>query len=134
MKDYMKNRRLQRRNLLMEMSGNECLICKSKTSLEFDHRDRKTKKFILSGPHLDKKWETILEEHKKCDLLCSSCHKTKTKNCADHNGGHNKNTSPYVCGTVRTYSERKCRCDLCREAKRLSRKKLIGYTDVIAGS
>jgi hypothetical protein len=41
--------------------------------MEFHHRDKKDKGFRLSSGH-HKKWEEVIKEISKCDLLCSNCH------------------------------------------------------------
>lgn len=67
-----------RKLALIEMSGGGCKECdykKNIAALQFHHRDSNEKKFPLDARHLsNKKWELILEEHKKCDLLCGNCH------------------------------------------------------------
>lgn len=126
MKQYMALRRESRRAKLLELSGSVCQICDSTEELQFDHIDRTTKKFTLSGAGLDKKWETILDELSKCQLLCSECHKKKTVESVDHVGGHNKlDESEYQHGTMRMYDYKKCRCDSCRLAKKQYRNKEI---------
>lgn len=131
MKTYMKERRLKRRNDLIQKAGGKCLNCSSTVDLEFDHVDPKDKSFVLSGHNLDKPMKTIIEEYNKCNLLCRKCHVEKTKRNKEHGGGHNKNTSPMKCGTVRKYTEEKCRCDKCKKAKILYRKKQIRYSEEI---
>lgn len=129
---YVNNRRKTRRQALLDLSNNECLKCGSTANLQFDHRDRTQKSFTLSGHPLDKSWETILEEHAKCDLLCAPCHLEKSKLAGDLSQEPvNKNNTPYVHGSPRTYSETGCRCDPCKQSKRLYRAKEIIYTDVI---
>lgn len=61
--------------------GGKCMRCgfDHPAALQFHHRDPSTKEFNLShGASLGKPkkfpWPTILEEIKKCDLLCSNCH------------------------------------------------------------
>lgn len=131
---YMKQRRLARRQILIEMSGGSCVKCSSKESLEFNHIDRNTKQFSLSGAALDKSWEQIIKEWEKTELLCSGCHLEhtrslyKTKQILPWNSN---NHMPYLHGTVRTYQETKCKCEECKRAKRLYRNKKIGYTDVV---
>lgn len=77
MKIYMQKRRWERREKLLDLSERICKNCGSIENLEFDHRDRTTKKFTLSGCALDKSWDEILLEHEKCDLLCNECHKIR---------------------------------------------------------
>lgn len=71
-------RALQRKVQLIEMSGGGCSLCgykKNRQALSFHHLDRSTKKFGLSLNNLwSKSWEEIVEEWKKCDLVCLNCH------------------------------------------------------------
>jgi hypothetical protein len=124
MKQYMAKRRIARRNQLIELLGSICRLCDSTNRLQFDHIDRSIKKFTLSGAGLDKKWQTVLDELAKCQLLCSECHKNKTIDYKDHGGGQNKLAeSEFLHGTMRMYDYKKCRCELCRLAKKKYRNK-----------
>lgn len=140
MRQYMAERRVKRRNQLIELSGGKCQQCGALENLEFDHRDRAEKKFTLSGAPLDRAWTTILEEHAKCDLLCKTCHLQHTaKQWADGElQAHNKGISrsgevlpPYVHGTMRRYQEKECRCEHCRAAKKAYRAKRITYHEIL---
>lgn len=44
--------------------------------MDFDHLGNK---FKTIGQLRSHKWETILEEIKKCDLICANCHRIRTK-------------------------------------------------------
>ena len=69
-----RNRKLQ----LIEIMGQQCIRCgydKNYAALELHHKNPKKKKFQLDLRSLsNRKWEYILEEAKKCELLCSNCH------------------------------------------------------------
>lgn len=71
-------RGLERKAKLIDMAGGGCIRCgynKSNRALSFHHRDRTTKEFGISLNNLwSKKWEVLLEEFAKCDLLCMNCH------------------------------------------------------------
>lgn len=58
------------------MLGGSCKNCgysKCLAALHVHHKDPSTKKFSISGSYrLGKK--RLLEEVKKCELLCSNCH------------------------------------------------------------
>lgn len=129
MAEYMAERRKNRRSALLSLHGDKCKECGSTESLEFNHRDRESKLFILSGCHLDKSWQKILAESEKCDLLCASCHKDYTAQqwAKGELTVHNKNEAPYAHGTPRMYQEQKCRCDDCKKAKRRYRAKELDY-------
>lgn len=125
---YMQNRRLQRRTMLLELSGNKCSACNSGENLEFNHIDRATKLFVLSGKGLDKKLDDILLEHQKCELLCSECHLDKTRHqyaTKQIKVWNDRKDEPYLHGTARNYHEKACRCDDCKYAKKLYREKQI---------
>lgn len=103
---YMKNRRKQRREKLISILGDKCVNCESLDNLQLDHKDRSNKSFGLSGYSLDKPWEFLLEELKKCQLLCKDCHSKKTLR---ELGG------PVQHGSFNMYTRHKCRCDSCRK-------------------
>lgn len=134
---YMANRRKFRRAKLFEMSGNICARCQTIENLEFNHKDRTTKLFNLSGKALDTSWNIIIKEWEKCELLCKTCHLNYTKQ--QYNNQEiipwNKDiTKPYPeHGSPRMYSEFQCRCSLCKEAKKLYRAKIITYNQNIPG-
>ncbi len=57
--------------------GGKCIRCgysKSIWALEFHHRNRDEKNRKISRLLLNK-WEIILEEIEKCDLVCANCHR-----------------------------------------------------------
>lgn len=129
---YMRERRKSRRNSLIDIRGGKCEVCGSKENLEFDHRERTTKIFNLSGCHLDKSWDKIIQELEKCDLLCSDCHREHTneqyKNCEII--PHNKDKGLLAThGTPIKYSRDGCRCELCKIAKKMYRNKEISYLE-----
>ncbi len=88
-KDVIKQRSAVRRSMskwriaikpkLVKMLGGKCSLCgydKYIGALEFHHLNRSEKKFKLSEVMRNQKsWPLILEEVKKCVLLCSNCHK-----------------------------------------------------------
>ncbi len=121
MRVYMAERRLGRRQKLLDMSGNRCVRCGSTECLEFNHLDRETKLFRLSGKDLDRSWEIILEEWAKCELLCSSCHKKYTSNQmgVPHGGG--------------VQGKRGCSCAPCK-ARRAQYMKEYGHPNRVRTS
>ena len=69
--------RRKKKTELVEMFGGKCAICGYKKyvgALDFHHLNRKTKSFSLSVKGLCYSWETIVQEAKKCALLCKNCH------------------------------------------------------------
>lgn len=71
-------RSYKRKLKLVEMSGGKCEICgynKNLSVLQFHHINPVDKIFKLDARQLSNtKWETILNEHAKCQLLCANCH------------------------------------------------------------
>jgi hypothetical protein len=130
MAEYMANRREERRTKLVKLAGSQCSKCGSLEDLEFNHLDRTQKSFSLSGAGLDGTWQSILNELNKCELLCHSCHLDYTAQQYKNKEitAHNKNNDPYIHGTMRMYQEAKCKCKLCREAKRRYRNKETNYS------
>jgi predicted nucleic acid-binding Zn ribbon protein len=72
-----KRRWRERKFQAIKLSGGKCIrcgYCKCLNALEFHHRDKSTKEMDWSRLRMVK-WKTIIEEIKKCDLLCSNCHR-----------------------------------------------------------
>jgi hypothetical protein len=119
---YMAERRKNRRNQLIEMSGGKCVKCGSTDDLNFDHKDPKERNFRLTGDALDKAWGKVLEEWGKCQLLCRSCHLTKTReNKENNNPPPNKGISKWgeilpEHGCEAAYMHG-CRCEECSKAR-----------------
>jgi len=71
-------RSLKRKTELIRLMGGGCATCgydRNLSALHFHHVDANLKKFKLDMRVLsNKKWNLILEEAKKCVLLCSNCH------------------------------------------------------------
>jgi hypothetical protein len=71
------NSRRNKKEKLVKMFGNKCAICgynKYSGALDFHHLNPKTKSFALSVKGLCYSWDTIINEAKKCVLLCKNCH------------------------------------------------------------
>jgi 5-methylcytosine-specific restriction endonuclease McrA len=96
-----RNRVAQRRLQGVQLLGGECKTCGSKDNLEFDHIDPKTK---VSHRIWSWSWDRIEVELAKCQLLCHTCHKDKTK----------ASYEPIKHGTTTMYGKMKCRCDPCK--------------------
>jgi hypothetical protein len=67
-----------RKQYLIEQRGGGCQACgynKCSRCLSFHHRDPSTKSFMLDVRNIgNKKWDVVLDEFAKCDLLCMNCH------------------------------------------------------------
>lgn len=72
------NRR--RKSKLIELAGGKCKLCnepydgKNACMFHFHHRNPKEKTFLLGLSRMGKAWKTILNEFKKCDVVCANCH------------------------------------------------------------
>ena len=108
-----------KRRELIKLHGGKCTHCGTIDRLAFDHVNPKTKKDTIG-----KLWaygsKTLNAELLKCQLLCRRCHIKKSVKNKETGGGCNKITE-YTHGHWKMYSDG-CRCDVCSEWKRQSRK------------
>ena len=111
---YLKERSAERRNALIWLAGGRCKHCGAEEDLQFDHIDKRSKEFNLSGNCLNKAWNKVYTEFLKCQLLCSPCHAKKT----NIERGH---ASTWKHGTLTGY--RYCKCQRCKTAKSKYNKK-----------
>lgn len=101
---YDDERYVDRKKVLVAAMGGVCATCESDEELEFDHVDPATKSFSIM-----KRWNSplteLLEELKKCQLLCKVCHLAKTSSAksVEHGGG--------ISG------RRNCKCAPCKAKK-----------------
>lgn len=70
--------RHQTRKMLLESAGGKCVLCgynKSISALDFHHKEPEQKLFgIAVGLKSGYSYKRLLEETKKCVLVCSNCH------------------------------------------------------------
>jgi hypothetical protein len=65
---------------LIKYKGSKCIKCgvsyngKNGAMFQFHHREPKDKLFQLGNQITNHKWEIVLKEADKCDLLCANCH------------------------------------------------------------
>lgn len=75
---YLKTYRQRRKQLLVQAFGGKCQKCgysKTYNALDFHHIDKSEKKYTISNLLRNpKNLSTIIEEIKKCVLLCKNCH------------------------------------------------------------
>jgi predicted HNH restriction endonuclease len=60
------------------LSGGKCERCLKRFPIwmyDFHHTDPTNKLFSLSSNNLLKGWKAVLEEWKKCILVCPNCHR-----------------------------------------------------------
>lgn len=64
---------------IVEAMGEKCQLCsydRCNASFDFHHLDRTTKKFSFGGMRANPvSWKRIVEELKKCIMLCANCHR-----------------------------------------------------------
>lgn len=129
MAQYMQERRESRRKAMRERLGGKCVACGSEIDLEFDHRDPDTKTIEISSPKLlDGPMDILIAEVDKCQLLCTPCHRIKTKENGDPNGGGHNRIDDYGHGTGHMYYKQRCKCDTCCEWRRRYRAKEVTYS------
>lgn len=107
-KEYNQKRYYRVKKQMHDFLGGKCSICGSTKSLQIDHKDPDEKEFDVSKCWAYA-WETVIEELKKCQLLCQSCHNLKTLD------DYNLVNAQQIHGTLSSY--RYCKCEQCRKAK-----------------
>jgi len=110
MRQYMLDRYHTQREKLLKLLDNKCTKCGSTENLEFDHIDPSTKSFTIGKLNTMAFYKAV-EEVKKCQLLCQSCHNSKTIN----EKGFQEVKGKDVHGTLS--SCRYCKCDICKTFK-----------------
>lgn len=79
-------RRKDLKSKAIDYKGGSCLDCgykRCKAALVFHHRDPSEKSFPPANMYRYK-WEVIIQELDKCDLLCQNCH--AERHCSIDNG------------------------------------------------
>lgn len=103
-----KNRELRRAKYIA-MLGGQCKGCGSTENLQFDHINKHDKKLDIAHS-IDANEEVLLDEIKKCQLLCPDCHLKKTKENWDWGVPKPEH------GTIWMYKKYRCRCEACKKA------------------
>jgi len=76
-----KRNREQNRSLIREyLRAHPCVDCGETdiVTLQFDHRDRLTKRTEVALLVVRKSWSIVLAEIAKCDVRCANCHRRRT--------------------------------------------------------
>jgi hypothetical protein len=77
-----RQRRHDRYAEIQALKSKPCMDCGKSFPyyvMDFDHRDRSTKSRDVSALVKNMvRWETVLEEIEKCDLVCACCHRKRT--------------------------------------------------------
>lgn len=108
-----------RRQRAIEYLGSICVRCGSNERLEFDHINGKDKSYPIAK-NLNRRWEVLILELNKCQLLCRPCHLAKSKENDETGGGQNK-LEEFPHGTHTGYTMG-CREECCRAARREYRR------------
>lgn len=98
----------ENRLVVYSLLGNKCAKCGTTERLEIDHIKRESKKYEVSQMLAISSPAELMEEIKKCQLLCHDHHMEKTiveRGQTVARGTH---------GTLSSY--RYCRCELCTKA------------------
>jgi len=72
---------LVNRQRLRDLKSHPCLDCNEcfpPEAMEFDHRPGELKAFPLAQAP-NRSWKSVLKEVAKCDLVCSNCHRVRTR-------------------------------------------------------
>lgn len=82
-KQRIANRRRARKAQLIALLGGKCYDCDTEFPdrpevFDFDHRDSKQKLSDVASIIRTGSWKRVLIEVKKCDLVCTNCHRTRT--------------------------------------------------------
>lgn len=77
--ENLKSWRTRTKTRIIEAMGGKCVCCgydKHYSALELHHLDPTIKKFALGGVRArPKSWDSIVEELRKCVLVCCLCHR-----------------------------------------------------------
>ena len=76
--DRVAEQRRKNKKAIADMFGGKCLLCgydKHVGVLDFHHLNRSTKSFAVSAQGMTKQFNRLVDEAKKCILLCSNCHR-----------------------------------------------------------
>ena len=115
-RNYAKNYYAKKKRFLIDSLGGACVACGSTKNLHFDHVVPSCKSFSITT-FLDRPWADTLEELKKCQLLCSSCHHLKTLKEGSYSKRNNHGSS--VGTAVLTEDQVRIICSLIKEGKKI---------------
>ena len=80
-KETVKNRRLYNKHKKIKyLKLHPCIECGESDPIVLDFDHIKDKKFNISYMLQGHSWRSIMKEIKKCQVLCSNCHRRKTHN------------------------------------------------------
>ena len=123
-KKWQRKARKERKIKLIIMLGGKCSKCgynKNYAALDFHHKnmdEKEEKSFGVSSKGMLSKWSKLVEETKKCVLLCANCHREEhNKICLLPDGLNNCNSQQITFCRMKSYFEPKeepkkyyCKC------------------------
>jgi len=77
---YRKSKLMKLKQQVNELKNVPCADCHQRFPhyvMDFDHKDRKSKVDTISSMVRHRKSEAVLEEIKKCEIVCSNCHRIR---------------------------------------------------------
>lgn len=80
-REYQIEWRAKRRAELAKLKDKPCVDCGIKFPyyvMDFDHKD--SEKLGEIAKMVNKSWDKLLKEIKKCDVVCANCHRIRTHN------------------------------------------------------
>ena len=108
----------ENQKLINELKSKPCSDCYESfppIAMDFDHRPEEIKKFEISQTVRIRRFELILKEIQKCDLVCSNCHRTRTKNRRIFKIKTNKYAKRYEFLKNWVESLKNKACDICNK-------------------
>ena len=114
---------------ILQRLGGQCVVCQSTENLYVDHIVASSKKYEVKVLYSRRK-EVRETELAKCQLLCQRCHEFKTQVLRENLHTHSKFDGIHGSGYM--YTQKKCRCDLCKKWRVLYRKSQIGYSESVS--
>ena len=82
-RESQRKKRLILQNYKTEKGCKECGYNEHACALDLDHRDPSSKKYVPSKL-ITVSWDSFWSELSKCDVLCSNCHRVKTRRNKEH--------------------------------------------------
>lgn len=120
-KDHKKTWRTKARELLTEAFGGACTICgynKCRAALDFHHVDPKQKDALLSiAMRQGYAWASIVEEARKCTILCCRCHRELHANLVELPDNYAKFNEDYL-DVIKLRKQEFDNCPICNQEKK----------------
>ena len=124
--ERIRRRRTENRHLLRAyLRSHPCVTCGENdiVTLQFDHRDRATKRQDVGILVIAKPWSVVCAEIEKCDVRCANCHRRRT---ALQLGWHGTTRTPsgpvfatQIMAAAQSAESRFRRCTGCGETRPL---------------